>query len=151
MRFKQGIVVGTKMAKTVKVMIERVKVHPKYKKRFKVSSKLYAHNENPDIKVGDKVLVMEVKPMSKLKRWKVITEQEKNQLVKENQKQSAKIVPNRKEFTIEYKKRKKKVRKPEAAAAKPAEGAAPAPEAPAQEAPKAEAPKAETPPTPEAK
>ncbi len=131
MRFKQGVVIGTKMAKTVKVLIERVKAHPKYKKRFKAFTKLYAHNENTDIKLGDKVMVMEVKPISKLKRWKVISEQEKTQLVKDNEKQGAKIVSNRKEFTIEYKKRKKKVRREEApkapeAVAKSAE-AAPAP------------------------
>ncbi|OGC81394.1 MAG: 30S ribosomal protein S17 [Candidatus Abawacabacteria bacterium RBG_16_42_10] len=129
MRFKEGVVVSTKMNKTVKVVIERLKAHPKYKKRYKVSTKLYAHNENPDIKVGDKVTVMEVRPMSKLKRWKVISEKEQRDLTKEKAaaKQGAKVVINLREYTIQYKKRKKKVRKEESA--KPAaEAPVPAPE-----------------------
>lgn len=111
MRFKQGVVVSTKMDKTVKILIERMKAHPKYKKRYKVSTKLYAHNENPDIKVGDKVLVVETKPMSKLKRWRVISKQEHDKLIEDRgTKQSAKVVINLKEYTIPYKTRKKKVK-----------------------------------------
>ena len=129
MRFKEGVVVSTKMNKTVKVVIERLKAHPKYKKRYKVSTKLYAHNENPDIKVGDKVTVMEVRPMSKLKRWKVISEKEQRDLTKEKAaaKQGAKVVINLREYTIQYKKRKKKVRKEESANPA-AEAPVPAPE-----------------------
>lgn len=68
----QGIVVSDKMAKTVVVKVERLKVHPKYKKRYKVSKKYKAHDEKNECKVGDKVLIQECRPISKDKKWIVI-------------------------------------------------------------------------------
>lgn len=69
----QGIVVSTKMQKTVVVEVESVKEHPKYKRRFKIHKKFKAHNENPEIKDGDNVIIEECAPISKDKCWKVIS------------------------------------------------------------------------------
>ncbi len=117
MRFKTGVVVSTKMAKTVTVLVDRLKAHPKYKKQYKVSDKFYAHNESAEIKVGDKVTIIETRPLSKLKRWRVITEKEQANLIAEHakgrderQKNVAKYVPEKKEFLFEYKKRTKKAK-----------------------------------------
>jgi small subunit ribosomal protein S17 len=68
----QGIVVSDKMKKTVVVKVERMKEHPKYKRRFKVHKKFKAHDENGDFHIGDKVVIEETAPMSKDKNWKVI-------------------------------------------------------------------------------
>jgi len=69
----QGIVVSDKMQKTVVVSVERVKEHPKYKRRFKVHKKYKAHDENGEFHAGDKVIIEESQPMSKEKKWKVIS------------------------------------------------------------------------------
>jgi len=68
-----GQVVSTKMLKTVVVKIEHVKVHPKYHKRYKVFKKYAAHNEMENIQVGDKVVIEEIKPMSRTKNWKIVS------------------------------------------------------------------------------
>ena len=68
----QGIVVSDKMQKTVVVEVERIKEHPKYKRRFKVHKKFKAHDENREYHTGDKVVIEETAPMSKDKNWKVI-------------------------------------------------------------------------------
>ena len=68
----QGIVVSDKMQKTVVVQVERIREHPKYKKRFKVHKKYKAHDEKEECRVGDKVLIEETRPLSKEKRWKVV-------------------------------------------------------------------------------
>lgn len=67
-----GTVISDKMKKTVVVKVDRVKEHPKYKRRFKVSKKYKAHDENNEYKIGDKVVIEECRPLSKEKRWKVI-------------------------------------------------------------------------------
>ena len=67
-----GIVVGDMMNKTVVVKVERVKVHPKYKKRYTVSKKYKVHDEKDQFKTGDKVSFVECRPLSKDKRWRVI-------------------------------------------------------------------------------
>jgi small subunit ribosomal protein S17 len=69
MRKLQGTIVSDKMNKTRVVAIERFKVHPKYLKRYKVTTRLKAHDENNEYKVGDKVIIRETRPMSKEKRW----------------------------------------------------------------------------------
>ena len=66
---KVGIVVSDKMDKTVVVKIDRLKMHSKYKKKYKVSKKYKAHDAENEFKIGDKVEIMEVKPMSKEKKW----------------------------------------------------------------------------------
>mgnify|MGYP001580170452 FL=1 len=69
----KGVVVSDKMAKTVAVSVVRLKKHPKYKKYFKVTKKFKAHDENNEYHVGDRVLIEETRPLSKDKRWKVIS------------------------------------------------------------------------------
>jgi small subunit ribosomal protein S17 len=67
-----GVVVSNKMPKTIVVEIERIKEHPKYKRRYKVRKKYKAHDEKGEYKTGDKVLIEECRPISKEKRWRVI-------------------------------------------------------------------------------
>ena len=67
-----GTIISDKMAKTVVVKVERIKEHPKYKKRFRIHQKYKAHLEGVDFKVGDKVIIEECRPISREKRWKVI-------------------------------------------------------------------------------
>jgi len=67
-----GTIISDKMAKTVVVKVERIKEHPKYKKRFRIHQKYKAHLEGADFKVGDKVVIEECRPISREKRWKVI-------------------------------------------------------------------------------
>lgn len=68
----QGIVVSNKMQKTVVVEVERIKKHPKYKRRYKVGKKYKAHDEKGEYKVGDRIIIEECRPISKEKRWRVI-------------------------------------------------------------------------------
>jgi small subunit ribosomal protein S17 len=68
----KGIVVSDKMDKTVVVLIERIKQHPKYRKRYKISKKYKAHDPENKYHVGDKVLIQEFRPISKDKNWIVI-------------------------------------------------------------------------------
>jgi small subunit ribosomal protein S17 len=67
----QGIVVSDKMQKTVVVEVESIKEHPKYKRRYKIHKKYKAHDENGEFHIGDKVIIEEIKPISKGKTWKV--------------------------------------------------------------------------------
>ena len=67
-----GTVVSDKMDKTVVVAVETSVAHPIYKKTVKRTYKLKAHDEDNACKVGDKVLVMETRPLSKDKRWRVV-------------------------------------------------------------------------------
>ena len=67
-----GIIVSDKMAKTVVVSVTRFVKHPKYKKFIKISKNYKAHDENNAHKVGEKVQIVETKPMSKDKHFKVI-------------------------------------------------------------------------------
>ena len=66
---KVGLVVSTKMQKTIVVEIEMRKAHPKYKRVMKLSKKFYAHDEQNTARVGDVVRIRETRPLSKLKRW----------------------------------------------------------------------------------
>jgi small subunit ribosomal protein S17 len=59
------------MDKTIVVQVDSYKIHPKYKKKYKVSTKFYAHDEANACKEGDTVTIEETIPMSKLKRWLV--------------------------------------------------------------------------------
>jgi len=74
-KVKKGIVVSNKMEKTVVVNVERTLRHPIYGKIIKRSKKFMAHNENQDIKVGDEVDIVETRPLSKRKRWRVVAQQ----------------------------------------------------------------------------
>lgn len=74
-RILKGTIVSDKMQKTVVVQVLRLKKHPKYKKYYKVSHKFKAHDPENKYHVGDKVLMQETKPMSKDKRWIIISKQ----------------------------------------------------------------------------
>ena len=75
MRTKTGIITSNKMNKTIVVSVVIYKLHPKYKKRYQVSKKFYAHcDDSSKFNIGDEVTIAESRPISKLKRWKVITE-----------------------------------------------------------------------------
>lgn len=67
-----GRVVSDKMDKTVVVSVERLIQHPLYKKTVKRMTKFKAHDETKECRVGDKVSIVEGRPMSKEKRWKVL-------------------------------------------------------------------------------
>lgn len=67
-----GIVVSNKMDKTITVAIERRVAHPIYKKYSKKTTKLMAHDEKRECSVGDKVKIMETRPLSKRKRWRLV-------------------------------------------------------------------------------
>lgn len=72
MRTKKGIITSDKQNKTVVVTVIAYKIHPKYKKKYQVSKKFYAHDEENAAKLGDTVIIEETKPQSKLKRWKIV-------------------------------------------------------------------------------
>jgi len=71
-KIREGLVVSNKMNQTAVIaVVERVR-HAKYDKFVLRTKKLYAHDEANDVNVGDRVRVMEVRPMSKLKRWRIV-------------------------------------------------------------------------------
>ena len=78
-KVRVGKVVSCKMDKTITVAIEDHVRHPKYQKIIKRTMKLYAHDENNACGVGDKVSVMETRPLSKMKRWRLVEIIEKAQ------------------------------------------------------------------------
>lgn len=71
-KVRVGKVVSNKMDKTITVRIERVMRHPVYQKTFRTSSKLTAHDEQNQANIGDTVRVMETRPISKNKRWRLV-------------------------------------------------------------------------------
>lgn len=71
-RTKKGIVTSAKMNKTVVVAVQNSKTHPKYKKRYLVTKKFYAHDEENKVQEGQEVTIRETRPLSKLKRWEVV-------------------------------------------------------------------------------
>jgi small subunit ribosomal protein S17 len=69
---KVGLVVKNKMEKSIVIAIERKVAHPLYKKYFKKTTKLMAHDDKNECGIGDVVKVMETRPISKNKKWRVI-------------------------------------------------------------------------------
>lgn len=69
---RQGVVVSDKMQKTIVVAVERAYRHPLYGKTVKRTVKFKAHDENNEAKVGDVVKIMETRPLSKEKRWRLV-------------------------------------------------------------------------------
>jgi len=67
-----GEVISAKMAKTIVVRVERRFPHPQFRKVVTAYSKFYAHDEKGEAKPGDRVLIQETRPLSKLKRWRLI-------------------------------------------------------------------------------
>jgi small subunit ribosomal protein S17 len=70
-RTTMGVVISDKMDKTVVVAVERRVSHPRYDRVVKRTSKFYAHDDTNSCKVGDVVTLVETRPMSRLKRWRV--------------------------------------------------------------------------------
>ncbi len=77
-RTLEGVITSDKMNKTRVVAVTRLKKHPLYKKYYKVTQKFKAHDENNEYKSGEKVSIEETRPISKDKRWKIISKIEKN-------------------------------------------------------------------------
>ena len=73
-RVLQGVVVSDKNNKTIVVEVERRYTHPLFKKTVRRTKKYHAHDENNAFKIGDRVEIMESAPISKNKRWMVVTE-----------------------------------------------------------------------------
>jgi small subunit ribosomal protein S17 len=70
---RTGEVIAAKMQKTIVVRVERRVAHPKFKKIIRVHNKFYAHDEKSEAKAGDRVLIRETRPLSKLKRWELVS------------------------------------------------------------------------------
>ena len=77
-RVLSGIICKASNKKTVVVEVERTFKHPMYKKYIKRSKKYHAHDETDALKVGEKVMIEETRPISKLKTWKVITNEKRS-------------------------------------------------------------------------
>lgn len=73
-----GDVVSNKMAKTIVVRVQRRFPHPQYKKVVTAYSKFYAHDEKAEAKIGDTVRIEETRPLSKMKRWRLVAVVEKS-------------------------------------------------------------------------
>lgn len=76
-KVRRGTVVSSKMNKSIVVRVDRTMRHPTYKRVYSTFSKLYAHDENNEAGVGDVVQVMETRPLSATKRWRLIAVLEK--------------------------------------------------------------------------
>ncbi len=68
---RQGTVVSAAADKTIVVRVDTVKMHPRYKKVIRRSRKFHAHDEQNEAKVGDVVLIVETRPLSRMKRWRL--------------------------------------------------------------------------------
>ena len=86
---REGRVVSDKMDKTVVVLVEMRKVHPLYKKAIRVSKKYKAHDESNACKVGDTVRIVETRPLSKEKNWRVTGTISKKDMVESRPQQKA--------------------------------------------------------------
>lgn len=71
-KIREGVVVSDKMEKTIVVLVERKVRHPLYQKVIKISNRFKAHDEKETCSVGDRVRIMETRPMSAGKRWTVL-------------------------------------------------------------------------------
>ncbi|HLD60808.1 MAG TPA: 30S ribosomal protein S17 [Patescibacteria group bacterium] len=80
-----GKVVSTAMHKTITVQVDTMKLNEKYHKKYRVSKKFHVHNEASAVAVGDVVNFVECRPMSKTKRWRLVTttEQQNNKTKKQ--------------------------------------------------------------------
>lgn len=90
-RVLEGVVVSDKMEKTVTVLVERRYMHPVYKKYIRKSDKFAAHDESNAFSIGDRVEIEECRPLSKNKRFTVITVPSKEALTKTAEKKQAKV------------------------------------------------------------
>ena len=69
----RGVVVSDKMQKTVVVAVTRLKMDLKYKKQYKLTTKYKAHDEKGEYHTGDKVIIQQTRPLSKDKKWRVVS------------------------------------------------------------------------------
>ena len=76
-KIKVGVVTSNKMDKSISVKVERKVKHPLYGKFVKKSTKFHAHDEKNECSIGDTVKIMETRPMSKTKRWRLVEVVEK--------------------------------------------------------------------------
>ncbi|OGZ58785.1 MAG: 30S ribosomal protein S17 [Candidatus Spechtbacteria bacterium RIFCSPHIGHO2_02_FULL_43_15b] len=72
MKRLKGTIVSDKMNKTVVVEVSRLKKHPKYERRFRVTKKYKAHDPENKHKIGEIVVIEETRPISKYKRWRIV-------------------------------------------------------------------------------
>jgi small subunit ribosomal protein S17 len=80
-KVREGLVASDKMDKTVVVAVETKKVHPLYKKAVRVTKRYKAHDETNACKIGDKVKIVETRPLSKEKSWRVMEIMAKREVV----------------------------------------------------------------------
>ncbi|OQX90408.1 MAG: 30S ribosomal protein S17 [Candidatus Coatesbacteria bacterium 4484_99] len=71
-KVREGVVIRTSMDKTAVVEVTRVFMHPLYKRSVKKTKKYYIHDEKNECTVGDRVRIMETRPLSKTKRWRLV-------------------------------------------------------------------------------
>ncbi|MFH0984698.1 MAG: 30S ribosomal protein S17 [Candidatus Omnitrophota bacterium] len=71
-RIREGVVVSAKMNKTISVLVTRLLTHSKFKKIIKRHVKYFAHDEKNEVKEGDRVQIVETRPLSKTKRWRLV-------------------------------------------------------------------------------
>jgi small subunit ribosomal protein S17 len=126
-KFRLGLVVSDKMDKTVVVAVETPKRHPLYKKTMKRVVKYKAHDEKNKCQVGDKVIIVETRPLSREKRWRVSEIVAKAEVVEISpeeitREELAKVIPEKKAKEKPEEKTKEEENK-EAAEAKPAKKA----------------------------
>lgn len=76
---RTGIVISDIQDKTIVVNVDRLARHPRYKKVITISKKYYAHDEDNKASKGDKVIIQECRPLSKLKRWRLSQVEEKTE------------------------------------------------------------------------
>lgn len=75
---REGRVISNKMAKTIVVQVDRRFPHPRFRKVVTAHSKFYAHDEKNEARVGDLVRIQETRPLSKTKRWRLVSVVERN-------------------------------------------------------------------------
>ncbi len=71
LKTRTGVVVGDKMDKTAVVEVQRIRSHGRYKKQIRLSKRFKVHDERNECNVGDRVVIIESKPLSKTKRWRL--------------------------------------------------------------------------------
>lgn len=89
---RTGTVVSNSMQKTVVVRVDSLKMHQKYRKQYKVSKRFKAHDEQNEYKVGDTVEIVETRPMSREKHWKVTRLIKRSAAVEPVEAEAARIV-----------------------------------------------------------
>ena len=80
-KVREGRVISDKMANTVVVAVSWVQTHPLYRQRMRRITKFYAHDKDNDCRIGDLVRIRETRPLSRLKRWRVVEILERREIV----------------------------------------------------------------------